>query len=205
MDDKALDQMIATLTDEEGALAARLAKVRAARVTLESLRTEEPSEFEGTLSDAVRAVLKASTNSFSPTEIRDRLKDGGYDFSKHTNILASIHGVLKRIHESGDAETKEAKDGSGTRYRWKGPRELTRAATETARHSIPLNTILDQNALLSVLEGTEATRRLVEQLYGSKADMDRVLGGPGKLKEIADQISYGTQALENAGLIPKKK
>jgi hypothetical protein len=128
MDTDALRKLIADLTSEEeglvemaGHVEAKLAKVRAAKIALTVLDSDdsEPAKFEGKLAEACRAVLKNSMTSLSPTEVRDQLSAIGYDLSKHTNHLASIHSVLRRLAAAKkDVSSKEAKDGSGTRYFW---------------------------------------------------------------------------------------
>jgi hypothetical protein len=68
------------------------------------------------LADACREVLKAHDRYLKPAEIRDILGLGGYDLSQYSNALASIHGVLKRMVESG--EVLPAQGASGTLYKW---------------------------------------------------------------------------------------
>ncbi len=70
------------------------------------------------LTDAVRKAMASKRNFVSPVEVKDRLARMGFDVTKHKNILASIHTVLKRLVASEEAET-------GIRdekivYRWKG-------------------------------------------------------------------------------------
>ena len=40
--------------------------------------------------------------------VRDSLEISGYNLKQHGNPLASIHGVLKRLADSGEAEQIEA-------------------------------------------------------------------------------------------------
>jgi hypothetical protein len=75
-----------------------------------------PTEIK--LTDACREVLKKSDKHITPIEIRNALETGGYDLSQHANALASIHGVLKRLVESGEAEPL-SHELRGTMYRWK--------------------------------------------------------------------------------------
>ena len=69
------------------------------------------------LADAIRAILKHSPTYRTARGIRDSLRDSGYNLDHHTNHLASIHGVLKRLVDSGDVEPLESE--GKTRYRWK--------------------------------------------------------------------------------------
>ena len=78
---------------------------------------EEP--FDGSLADAIRAVLKAKRASYIPTDLRNRVKDVGYVFREGSNEMAAVHGVLKRLVENGTVKTKEiARDPGVTRYFW---------------------------------------------------------------------------------------
>jgi len=90
-----------------------------------------PSEIK--LTDACREILKKYDQHMTPSEIRNALAEGGYDLSQHANALASIHGVLKRLTESGEAEAL-SHDVRGTMYRWKnqGTRYPTQSAGGTA-------------------------------------------------------------------------
>lgn len=69
------------------------------------------------LADATRAVLSASEFPVTPLDIRFQLKRLGYKIEDHANALASIHTILKRIEEAGQAYTIN-KDGK-TAYRLK--------------------------------------------------------------------------------------
>lgn len=75
-----------------------------------------PAEIK--LTDACREILKKNDRHMTPIEIRSALEAGGYDLSQHANALASIHGVLKRLVESGEAEAL-IHDIKGALYRWK--------------------------------------------------------------------------------------
>jgi chromosome segregation ATPase len=81
------------------------------------------------LAEAVRKILASSKGVFRTARgIRASLETSGYDLGQHNNALASIHGVLKRLVESGEAESVETE--GKTRYRWKGNVTVT---PETAR------------------------------------------------------------------------
>lgn len=76
------------------------------------------------LADACREVLKDADNNMTARAIRDSLELSGYKLKQHANALASIHGVLKRMFESGELEQLEA--GGKTFYRRK-PEIIIRA------------------------------------------------------------------------------
>jgi len=70
------------------------------------------------LAEAVRKILASGGGIFRTARgIRASLETSGYDLGQHKNALASIHGVLKRLVESGEAESVETE--GKTRYRWK--------------------------------------------------------------------------------------
>jgi hypothetical protein len=68
------------------------------------------------LTDAVRQALESKRIYMSPVEVRNRLVDMKYDMKRYTNVLASIHTILKRLVDSGevDAGNREGK----VVYRW---------------------------------------------------------------------------------------
>lgn len=70
------------------------------------------------LADACRKVLESINRHMTPIEVRNTLEASGYDLKQHNNALASIHGVLKRLAESGEAETVTLNE-KGTMYRGK--------------------------------------------------------------------------------------
>jgi len=80
------------------------------------------------LTDACRVILRKVNDYQTAKGIRDTLEGSGYDLTQHNNPLASIHGVLKRLFESGEAEQLEA--SGKTFYRWKGGTVVT---PETAK------------------------------------------------------------------------
>jgi len=75
------------------------------------------------LTDACREVMRAGPTYRTARGVRDVLVSSGYDLAQHKNPLASIHGVLKRLAESGEIEETEI-NGS-TRYRRKSLKPLT--------------------------------------------------------------------------------
>ena len=125
-----LEQMLAKLDAEEldlveaiKKLQIRLNRVRAARQPLAAIKNDDPIEFAGSLTEAVRFVLKSREGSLTAPQLRDHIRAIGYDFSahKHDNVMANIHGILKRMIVSGEVKTKEWKKEPGVvRYYWQG-------------------------------------------------------------------------------------
>ena len=124
--------------------------------SLEPIASEAPQEtmitVEGIadleLADAIREVLKQSAQYRTPRGVRDSLRVGGYDLDQHTNALASIHGVLKRLVSSREVEQLDRK--GKTYYRWKTTRpvdiiEALRRSLQPREHG-PFNPSLDADA-----------------------------------------------------------
>jgi len=74
-----------------------------------------PDADSGGLADACRKVLSNAKRYMTPVEIRDVLEASKYDLTQHNNPLASIHGILKRFEESGEAWTLP--NGNKTSYK----------------------------------------------------------------------------------------
>jgi hypothetical protein len=64
------------------------------------------------LTDACRLVLRNATQPLTALEVRDRLSSIGVGLEKHSNALASIHTVLKRLHDAGVLVERDHDDPS---------------------------------------------------------------------------------------------
>lgn len=100
----------------------RLAQLQTAINALVALDTDEPVIFTGGLANACRAALKNAGRPLTPIQIRDAVIALGYDASGHTNLLASIHSVVKRLYEAGDVKQLTTKENQKetTVYLWTG-------------------------------------------------------------------------------------
>ena len=80
------------------------------------------------LTDACKEVFRRTDIDLSPTEVKDRLGDFGFDIEDHKHILASISTTLRRLQLSGFIESVEA---SGVkRWRRTGAKLSKRRAEE---------------------------------------------------------------------------
>lgn len=67
----------------------------------------EPGILAGALIDRmgittdILAIVNRELAALSPAEVRDQLKELGYDLSKYQNPLATVHVVLNRLEEQG--------------------------------------------------------------------------------------------------------
>jgi len=106
------------------------------------------SELKGKkLADACRLTLQYLDEYMTPLEVRDSLEGAQYDLSEYTNVTAGIHGVLKRMVESGEVlQSKDSRERTVYRWNFTGsnpkprvvdgsdrPRWLTHVPTEEER------------------------------------------------------------------------
>ena len=94
------------LEDRERQIAALIQTLNAIAplVGEESIEAEMPPSG---MTDSIRGILSDSGDPLSAAEIRDRLATMGFDMKSYFNPLATIHTVLRRLTESGEAETQE--------------------------------------------------------------------------------------------------
>ena len=90
-------------------LQVRIAKQKRVIAALMELAfDEEDSEGAGTLvkgiTDACKTAVLGAAKSLTPAEVRDRIKTLG--FPDQSNLLASVHTVLKRLAKAGDIRLK---------------------------------------------------------------------------------------------------
>jgi hypothetical protein len=97
----------------------RRTQISAAIVSLTALENDQMPEFSGGLAEAIRTVLRADTKmTFSATDVRTGLKILKFNFDNMSNPLASIHSVLRRLHESGEVYANAAEGDASARYQW---------------------------------------------------------------------------------------
>jgi hypothetical protein len=69
------------------------------------------------LTDLARVTLQEAYIAVSAGDLKNRMQDKGFDFSKYSNPLASIHTVLRRLVKSGEVRVVPQKGGKKT-YQW---------------------------------------------------------------------------------------
>ncbi len=72
------------------------------------------------LTDACRMVLKAAGHPLTAPEVRAQLDAMGFDLARYSNDLASIHTVLKRLNQAGEADFVP-RPWDKPAYGWKRP------------------------------------------------------------------------------------
>lgn len=69
------------------------------------------------LTDAIRWVFKQPMLlPLTPTQIRDRLAEMGFDLTKYTHMMPPIHNTLKRMKENGEIREVDAPLGLGRAF-----------------------------------------------------------------------------------------
>jgi hypothetical protein len=88
------------------------------RGTYQAELAEMPSKM-GSLTDSIREALRVAAqrnSSLTATEVRDHLKNAGFDFSQYaSNPLASVSTILKRFKSS---EVATGTLDGVTTYKW---------------------------------------------------------------------------------------
>lgn len=72
------------------------------------------------LTDAIRAVIHIDSERFTPTDVRERLQERGYDLSDLTAPMASIYKVLSRLADDPDERLTREKEEGRVYYRFAG-------------------------------------------------------------------------------------
>src|SRR5438270_7825772 len=69
------------------------------------------------LTEAIRWVFRQPLLlPLTPTQVRDRMAEMGYDLSKYKHVMPPIHNTLKRMKEAGEIREVEGIVGIGRAY-----------------------------------------------------------------------------------------
>src|ERR1041385_1627106 len=69
------------------------------------------------LTEAIRWVFRQPLIlPLTPTQVRDRMAEMGYDLSKYKHEMPPIHNTLKRMKEAGEIKEVDAVGGLGRAY-----------------------------------------------------------------------------------------
>src|SRR5438309_3531613 len=69
------------------------------------------------LTEAIRWVFRQPLLlPLTPTQVRDRMAEMGYDLSKYKHVMPPIHNTLKRMKEAGEINEVEGIGGIGRAY-----------------------------------------------------------------------------------------
>jgi hypothetical protein len=69
------------------------------------------------LTEAIRWVFRQPLIlPLTPTQVRDRLAEMGYDLDKYKHVMPPIHNTLKRMKEAGEIKEVEGIGGMGRAF-----------------------------------------------------------------------------------------
>jgi hypothetical protein len=69
------------------------------------------------LTEAIRWVFRQPLLlPLTPTQVRDRMAEMGYDLSKYKHVMPPIHNTLKRMKEAGEIEEVDGLGGIGRAF-----------------------------------------------------------------------------------------
>ena len=69
------------------------------------------------LTEAIRWVFRQPLLlPLTPTQVRDRMAEMGYDLSKYKHVMPPIHNTLKRMKDAGEIREVEGIGGLGRAY-----------------------------------------------------------------------------------------
>ena len=69
------------------------------------------------LTEAIRWVFRQPLLlPLTPTQVRDRMAEMGYDLSKYKHVMPPIHNTLKRMKEAGEIKEVEGLGGIGRAF-----------------------------------------------------------------------------------------
>ncbi|MGC2698377.1 MAG: hypothetical protein WA738_21525 [Candidatus Angelobacter sp.] len=69
------------------------------------------------LTEAIRWVFRQPLMlPLTPTQVRDRLAEMGYDLEKYAHVMPPIHNTLKRMKEAGEIKEVEGVAGLGKAF-----------------------------------------------------------------------------------------
>lgn len=69
------------------------------------------------LTEAIRWVFRQPLLlPLTPTQVRDRLAEMGYDLEKYAHVMPPIHNTLKRMKEAGEIKEVEGIGGIGRAF-----------------------------------------------------------------------------------------
>lgn len=110
----------ADLGVERGALEKRVAQLDSIIMALRTLVERPKIDPAKGLTEGIKSALKMSHPMGNyPLTIRAQLEKAGFDFSKQSNVMASIHAILKRLEKAGIVKAVQKDDTRGsTFYVW---------------------------------------------------------------------------------------
>src|SRR5690349_920690 len=89
----------------------------ASRINELKHESERSAGEEMGLTEAIRWVFRQPLLlPLTPTQVRDRMAEMGYDLEKYKHVMPPIHNTLKRMKEAGEIREVEGVGGIGRAY-----------------------------------------------------------------------------------------
>jgi hypothetical protein len=127
------EQELADLLAQQEITANRILNLRQTLTSLAALCKEENADFEpgigaealidkmGITEDVLSILRAIYPVSLSPVEVKDRLRDLGYNLEeRYQNPLATVHVILNRLKDSKDNLVEERIEGGKKVFKAKG-------------------------------------------------------------------------------------
>ena len=87
------------------------------RINQLSQENEAGAGTEMGLTEAIRWVFRQPLLLLlTPTQVRDRLAEMGYDLEKYAHVMPPIHNTLKRMRDAGEIKEVEGIGGLGKAF-----------------------------------------------------------------------------------------
>jgi hypothetical protein len=87
------------------------------RVNLSTSGAGQAAGQEMGLTEAIRWVFRQPLLvPLTPTQVRDRMAEMGYDLSKYKHVMPPIHNTLKRMKEAGEIREVDGLGGIGRAF-----------------------------------------------------------------------------------------
>lgn len=121
----------------------QISKMEVLIISLADVCGESPDQVPGesdatsiNLRAAIRLVFRAARpNALSPTEVRDKLKEMGFQLDRYKYELPPIHNTIARLLLADEIEVENL-DGT-KKYKWVG--HWTRAARQATKEKMRFN------------------------------------------------------------------
>jgi hypothetical protein len=87
------------------------------RINQLNQESEASAGTEMGLTEAIRWVFRQPLLlPLTPTQVRDRLAEMGYDLEKYAHVMPPIHNTLKRMRDAGEIKEVEGIGGLGRAF-----------------------------------------------------------------------------------------
>ncbi len=116
----AAEHELGTCIEIQEDLEKRIASLRETAVAMSRMLGESFDEMDSIgLTDVIRQAFKAAHPApLAATEVRDRLRQLGFDITKYGNVLASVHTVVNRLEAKGEIRECGTRSGGQSVYVW---------------------------------------------------------------------------------------